>query len=202
MEECDCWNCDKTSPFQNPIDLVRADCFVTKFVAGFRLVDCSAILYHQTLPQPGRPVLCVVSARHVVHLNATEYELRQLHWHCPGEHLLDHVLYPLEMHFVFRSILQDVCVLAVLFREGSRSSPLVSQVLNHQPLDLTALDVLPVFALPGSLTSGDDKRAIQWLVLEQVQLVATADLEQLRGNAQPARVLQPRNNRMIVYSVA
>lgn len=169
------------------------------------------------------------SAEHIVNLGHTieadfepgsfmeydglTYELRQLHFHTPSEHLVDGITYPMEMHMVHT--LQDdprrYLVIGVLFREGADNG-FIQEVLSHAPAEegdryddpmrINALDVLAsvdgYFHYDGSLTTPPYTETVTWLVMKEVHEAAAAQIERLNlleGNN--ARHIQDQHGRHV-----
>lgn len=107
-----------------------------------------------------------------------------------------------EVHLVCRSDTNHLAVVALLLTEDEVAEDSVLQNLLAGRIELPDLASSgPMYLLPGSLTSGPDFKAVQWIVLETPLKVKTAELEEFRrrGLFQPVRGLQPIQNRMIVY---
>jgi carbonic anhydrase len=155
-------------------------------------------------------------------VNGKTYELKQLHFHTPSEHLIDGMTFPMEMHIV--SKLNDTVknrdytytVLAILFRIGSEnkflkdfldSVPRVEgkDTLNPVKVKLTDLfsgmpdrEKLTYYRYPGSLTTPPYTESVNWVIAKKIfeaseEQIAT--IEKIEGNN--ARHVRALNNRKI-----
>jgi carbonic anhydrase len=140
------------------------------------------------------------------------YELRQLHFHTPAEHLIDGVTYPMEMHMVhtLRGNPEKYLVVGVLFREGADDA-FVEEVLAHVPgrsgerfdgsmmLDAQAAlgRIDGYYHYEGSLTTPPYSEAVTWLVLKDVHQAAPDQIERLNrlegDNARHIQALRARS---------
>ena len=209
MDQCECWTCDQESPFQNPLVLRKAESLQALGIAPCPVPGSSDIRFHGPLFVDNlreRPIFCVVSDANPATLNGTMYRLQQFHWHSPAEHVVeaDDLLHAnradLELHWVFRSLeRQHVCVVAAQFRQQDQDDPLVQDFLERNQMGVPEVS-RRFFAATGSLTS-KPFRTIQWLVFADARAVSAASLLTLRkrGYLQPARPLQERNARMILF---
>lgn len=171
-----------------------------------------------------RPVpLSVLNNGHTVQFNTpgagtltgggTSFELLQVHFHTPSEHVRDGRHAPLEAHFVHRAADGRLAVLGVMVEEGP-ANPALATVIAHMPkvkADAVAPDgvmVDPAGLLPrdralyrymGSLTTPPCSEGVNWHVLATP---VTASKEQIAAlaavmhmNARPA---QPLHGRLLV----
>jgi carbonic anhydrase len=155
-------------------------------------------------------------------VNGKSYELAQLHFHTPSEHLIDGMTFPLEMHIV--SKLNDsvknggaaFTVVGILFKMG-RENPFLKEFLNSIPqtegkdtlnpqkvklpdlfMDISNGKKLTYYNYQGSLTTPPYTESVNWLVTMRIFEASQeqiAAIEKLQGNN--ARHVQALNNRQI-----
>lgn len=141
------------------------------------------------------------------------YELRQLHFHTPAEHLIDGITYPMEMHMVhtLRGHPDKYLVVGILFREGEDDA-FVEEVLVHVPgrsgerfdgpMLLDAQSALRridgYYHYEGSLTTPPYSESVTWLVLKDIHQAAPAQIERLnRLEGDNARHIQALRARLV-----
>jgi carbonic anhydrase len=159
----------------------------------------------------------------VTMVGGQSYELKQLHFHTPSEHLINGITYPMEMHIV--STLNDstkkggseYTVVGILFRMGPENK-FLKEFLNSIPreegketLDSARVQLNNLFsAVPGgekftyykyrgSLTTPPYSESVNWVIINKIfeaseEQIAT--IEKLEGNN--ARHIRALNNREIV----
>ena len=128
-----------------------------------------------------------------------DYELLQLHFHTPSEHLIDGVTYPMSMHIVNRMTDEHSAgrphylVIAILFKMGEpndfigrflQAIPSKPGASAHlEPGTVYLEELFPGHKMPhyfhyrGSLTTPPHSESVDWLVLKQVK---TASPEQIQ----------------------
>jgi carbonic anhydrase len=157
----------------------------------------------------------------VTMFNGKAYELKQLHFHTPSEHLIDGMTFPMEMHIV--SKLNDsvkegstYTVLGILFKMG-RENKFLNEFLgsvpheegkdslNQQMVKFTDLfseipktEKLIYYTYQGSLTTPPFTESVNWVVAKRIfeaseEQIAT--IEKLEGNN--ARHVHALNSRKI-----
>ena len=146
----------------------------------------------------------------VLDFDGRTFELDQLHFHTPSEHLIGHQRFPVEMHLVHHGSDGSLLVLAVLFESGD-PNPFIEQILQDAPRDVGRVDrdrdlsVANViadethfYAYEGSLTTPPYTEGVQWLILRDQRNVSPDQVVRLLllegGNA---RDVQPLNERPI-----
>lgn len=152
----------------------------------------------------------------VVERDGEAWPLLQLHFHAPSEHVLDGLLYPMEMHLVHAGPDgKPGLVVAVLLAQGGEN-PALSALLSNLPkekgarrddaaatVDLEKL--LPpdraYLAYDGSLTTPPCTEGIRWFVLKSAGGVSGEQLGafvSLPGMSPSSRPVQPLGGRTVL----
>lgn len=156
-------------------------------------------------------------------VDGKSYDLKQLHFHTPSEHLIDGMTFPLEMHIV--SKLNDsvknggsaFTVMGILFKMGHENK-FLKEFLNAVPkeegkdsLDPSKVKLNDLFAeisrgeklieynYQGSLTTPPYTESVNWVIARRIFEASEeqiAAIEKLEGNN--ARHIRALNNRKIV----
>lgn len=195
---------------QSPIDLTAAE------EAKFSAPQLNYATQPLQLTNTGHTLVEEVSTA-PLHLSfgGQDYNLKQVHFHTPGEHQLNGKSFPMEVHFVHSDADGQLTILGVLVQQGQINSTL-QRLLQKVPLlkgetvtdQKAALDLnslLPkikhFYHYMGSLTTPPCSEGVHWLVLanpieasaEQIQ-----QLSQLMGKN--SRPLQPLNDRNLTLT--
>lgn len=114
-----------------------------------------------------------------IEFDGATYQLIQIHFHTPSEHLIGHDRYPVELHLVHRDQGGRLLVLGILFETGAPNA-FVERILSDAPADLgrvdleSQLDVSKLFPAEkhfytylGSLTTAPYTEGVRWLVLAE-----------------------------------
>jgi carbonic anhydrase len=155
-------------------------------------------------------------------VNGNSYELKQLHFHTPSEHLIDGMTFPMEMHVV--SKLNDsiknggstYTVLGILFKIGHENK-FLNEFLNSVPkaesketldsakVKLTDLFIknpngeeMTYYKYHGSLTTPPYTESVNWIIAKKIFEASEkqiAKIEKLEGNN--ARHVHALNDRRI-----
>ncbi|MDT8429801.1 MAG: carbonic anhydrase family protein, partial [Pseudomonadales bacterium] len=126
--------------------------------------------------------------------DGVRYDLRQLHFHTPAEHLINGITYPMEVHLVHtqQNDPANYLVVGILFSEG-RENDFLARVLDHAPrqageqytdnLPMNALDMLEAidgyYHYEGSLTTAPYSETVTWLLMKSPHEASAAQIEQL-----------------------
>ena len=192
---------------QSPIDLTVAE------EAKFSAPQLSYAAQPLQLTNKGHTLVEEVSTA-PLHLSfgGQDYNLKQLHFHTPGEHQLNGKSFPMEVHFVHSDADGQLAIVGVFVQQGQTNVTL-QQLLQKVPLlkgetvsdqkaalDLAAL--LPktrhFYHYMGSLTTPPCSEGVHWLVLTNPIEASAEQLQQLSQlMGQNARPLQQLNARTL-----
>lgn len=146
-------------------------------------------------------------------LDSVRFELKQLHFHAPSEHLIDGQSFPLEAHLVHADADGNLTVVAVMFNEGPENralAPIWTRLPAQAgekyslPVPMAATTLLPTnrayYRFSGSLTTPPCTEGVRWLVMKQPVSVSKEQLEAFsyvvrHPNNRPP---QPLNGRAIL----
>lgn len=147
-------------------------------------------------------------------LGRESYDLLQLHFHRPSEHLIDGKNFPMEAHFVHRNAAGNLAVVGVLMSAGKHNAAFARVVATMPDKEGPGVKADPAFTprkllprqlsyyrYPGSLTTPPCSETVEWLVLKNPIAVAEADIAAFAKlypmNARPA---QKSNRRAVLRS--
>jgi len=196
-----------TGHMQSPIDLGDAEATGSiKLAADYKAVP-----------------LVVLNNGHTVQFNTEDggtlteagvtYDLLQVHFHAPSEHVVNGKPAPLEAHFVHRSKDGALSVIGVFIVEG-KANPALATLIKYLPTQVTPAtpvegvtinpnDLLPasmaMYRYMGSLTTPPCSEGVSWHVLSTDITASKERIEALSAvlhmNARP---VQPLNDRLLV----
>ncbi|WP_417913740.1 carbonic anhydrase [Candidatus Electronema sp. JM] len=140
----------------------------------------------------------------------TTYELKQIHFHAPSEHLIEGKQFPLEAQFVHVSADGQIAVLAVVYDLGE-ANPELKKLWRQMPkkigeevgmaAQVRAEKLLPenrdYYRLSGSLTTPPCTEGVLWLVLKNQSTLCASQVQQFsevmgHPNNRPAQPLKAR----------
>lgn len=148
-------------------------------------------------------------------LDGRRFELKQLHFHHPGENQIDGKSYVMEAHLVHSDSEGRLVVLAVLLKQGA-ANPVVRDIWSHIPkskqqeqvshdLSMNAAALLPAktsyLTYSGSLTTPPCTEGVTWLVLTTPVTISKRQIEEF-GRLYPhnVRPVQPLGKRVVAAS--
>lgn len=147
-------------------------------------------------------------------VDGTKYGLVRMHFHAPGENVLEGVQYPVELHFVHESRDGAAAVLAVMLERGAEN-PAFEALLDHmdQPQDAVAIVEIPwqelvpqnlrTVRFDGSLTTPECSEGIAWNVAVTPVQVSAEQIATFRSAYDDnARPVQPLNGREVTIDAA
>jgi carbonic anhydrase len=142
------------------------------------------------------------------------FELKQFHFHSPGEHTLNGKSFPMEMHAVHADKDGHLAVVGVLMSEVPADNPAIAKLWAQMPGKvgdrrtvegkISAADLLPkrkdYYRYSGSLTTPPCSEGVRWYVLKQATTLSNRQIEAFRkavgfANNRPP---QPINARAVL----
>lgn len=144
-----------------------------------------------------------------------KYELKQFHFHRPGEEKIHGKSFDMSLHLVHADDDGKLAVVAVLLQRGE-DSPFVHELWNYLPkeknkeelLDNVQIDVSQIvppdrgyYSFSGSLTTPPCSEDVTWYVLKHPAMISAEEIERFsqlyRDNARPTG---PLNDRVVLES--
>jgi carbonic anhydrase len=157
-----------------------------------------------------------VAPGNAITVDGKRFELREFHFHWPGEHLLAGSGYPVEIHMVHEAADGRLAVVGTWVQEGAYN-PSWNAIWSHLPgvggdtvhvtvnipqlFSFTNLNHETVYRYCGSLTSPPYGEGETWLMRRTPITMSRAQIAQLHQAMQRAyaRAVQPLNHRQIRY---
>jgi carbonic anhydrase len=203
---------------QSPINIITSG---LPFYTGQRS-DLKFTGFINAIENLGHTIQVDFSKGSVTLISGESYELKQLHFHTPSEHLIDGMTFPMEMHIVSRkndSIKYRgsvYTVLGILFKIG-RENKFLKEFFNSVPreegrdtldpakvklndlfTDIPTRERLTYYHYQGTLTTPPYTESVNWFISKRIfeaseeQITA---IEKSEGNN--ARHIRALNNRKI-----
>ncbi|WP_373003346.1 carbonic anhydrase [Hyphomonas sp.] len=193
-----------TGDGQSPIDLFATNAvgqisLETDYVAGALVLKPNSHTIEVTAP-----------AGSSLTIGAVKYNLFQVHFHTPSEHVFNGEAYPMEAHFVHQNpATKQLAVLGVLFKTGDSNDQLEKILrkkgaddydgqIGHMTFDPNALlpKEIRVLRYDGSLTTPPCSEGVNWNVavdpIEASEDEIIVFKQYMGANARPAQVLNAR----------
>ncbi|KAF5822785.1 putative carbonic anhydrase [Helianthus annuus] len=209
------WSMCNQGDMQSPIDLTHERVQITSILGR---LDTDYKPANATLINRGHDMMLrwIRGAGHI-HINGTEYQLNQAHWHTPTEHTINGQRFNLELHLVHQSIDAKVAVVGVLYKIGHPDSflatmePYLKAVSSTREVEKSVGIIDPrqikfestkYYRYIGSLTTPPCDENVIWTIVQKVRTVSQEQLRIIReavhdeANAN-ARPVQALNNRWL-----
>jgi carbonic anhydrase len=183
-------------------------------------VDLPAIEFHYK-PSPlhivdnGHTIMINYSPSSFIEVGGKRYELKQFHFHRPGEEKINGQASEMSVHLVHADADGNLAVVAVLLNKGEDNA-LIRELWKDLPkekgkeavLQTVQIDIsqlLPVnrgyYTFPGSLTTPPCSENVTWFLLKEPVTISDAELKRFaslyRNDARPT---QPLNGRVVLES--
>jgi len=165
---------------------------------------------HVSLGNTGHTFLANYTAGSYIELDARRYDLQQLHFHHPSEHMIDGRASDLELHLVHRDSAGALAVVGVLIDTASSANASLAAALSRLPaapgvaseIDIDAAALLPAtrdyVTYEGSLTTPPCNEGVRWIIMTERVSAPTAAIAAF-ANVFPhnARPVQPLHGRVV-----
>ncbi|TWP23335.1 carbonic anhydrase family protein [Apibacter muscae] len=147
-----------------------------------------------------------------INFNGQDFTLAQFHAHEESEHTIDGVRYPLELHFVHRSMDGKVLVIGVMVKEGDENSYFerlkVFKNLGKEQNQEVHVSFNPEKLYPkdktfytyiGSLTTPPCAENVTWIIFKNPILMSEHEIEDIAKHLPKSnnRPIQPLNGRRV-----
>ena len=218
----DCWGtlsdqyrlcCEGTR--QSPIDIAGAGASANADdgdAGDATLAPIEATYRRSPLVLVNKGVTVEVLADGHLSVSGERFDLRQLHFHAPGEHTVAGAVYGMEVHFVHQSADGRLAVVGAFMQPGDEN-PALKDILANVPahpgetLEAPETTIDPSELLPpsgeghtytGSLTTPPCTEGIRWYVLARPVEVSEAQIAGFRARfGTNARPVQPLGDRTV-----
>ncbi|GJS86162.1 alpha carbonic anhydrase 7-like protein [Tanacetum coccineum] len=150
-----------------------------------------------------------------MHINGTEYQLNQLHWHTPTEHTINGRRFNLELHLVHQSNDGKIAVVGIMYKIGRPDSllslmePYFKALASTKDVEKSVGMIDPrdikvgsrkYYRYVGSLTTPPCTQNVTWTIVNKVRTVSREQLYAIRdavhdeaeANARPVQALNNR----------
>lgn len=189
-------------------------------------VNIDKTMHTSLLPLMGKqdvPAKDIFNNGHTVQVNFKEgntlvldggiFNMKQVHFHAPGENTIQGKSFPMEAHFVHVDFKGNLAVLGVMIKEGEANAALeklwaqMSREIG-EPVALKssviASDLLPdnraYYRFSGSLTTPPCSEGVRWLLLKSPISVSKAQIKAFEQAVHHPnnRPVQPLNGRIVL----
>uniref|UniRef100_A0A2P2KGM8 Carbonic anhydrase n=1 Tax=Rhizophora mucronata TaxID=61149 RepID=A0A2P2KGM8_RHIMU len=207
------WSACSNGSMQSPIDLLNKR---VEIVSHQGRLNRSYNPSNATIRNRGHDIMLKwEGGAGTIHINGTDYVLRQCHWHSPSEHTIDGQRFDLEAHMVHQSLDGKVAVVGITYKIGRPDSFLSSiedqlQVVAGTKEEETAGGIIDprqikigsrkYYRYLGSLTTPPCTENVLWTIVrkvrtvtrEQVRLLRVAVHDESDSNARPGQSINGR----------
>ncbi|CAD5170941.1 unnamed protein product [Musa acuminata subsp. malaccensis] len=211
------WAICNNGDMQSPIDLLHER---VKVLPGLGRLRRSYRAANATLKNRGHDIMLEwPEEAGRIHIDGTDYELKQCHWHSPSEHSINGKRFALELHMVHQSADERVAVVGIMYKIGRPDSFLtelmeyIEEIAGNKEEERVVGFVDPryikigsrkYYRYMGSLTTPPCKQGVVWTISEKIRTVSKDQVSLLREAVHDdaennARPLQPLNGREIQF---
>ncbi|XP_064964943.1 alpha carbonic anhydrase 7 [Musa acuminata AAA Group] len=211
------WAICNNGDMQSPIDLLHER---VKVLPGLGRLRRSYRAANATLKNRGHDIMLEwPEEAGRIHIDGTDYELKQCHWHSPSEHSINGKRFALELHMVHQSADERVAVVGIMYKIGRPDSFLtelmeyIEEIAGNKEEERVVGFVDPrhikigsrkYYRYMGSLTTPPCTQGVVWTISEKIRTVSKDQVSLLREAVHDdaennARPLQPLNGREIQF---
>lgn len=194
---------------QSPVNIIAEDVIKVKKVDELHLNYTEVPL---SLTNNGHTIRGN-TGKGTLYFGNNKYDLLQFHFHAPSEHLVNGIVYPMEIHFVNGTDDGRMAVIGVLVKAGAFNAAF-QEILDQAPsqagqTNSTTLRIRPEKLLPkhiqhfytyaGSLTTPPCTEGVQWFVLQDLLEISDEQIKAFANKffAKNARDEQHLNGRKL-----
>ncbi|XP_077221780.1 alpha carbonic anhydrase 7-like [Tasmannia lanceolata] len=210
------WTMCRDGDKQSPIDLLHER---VEVLPNLGRLKRSYKPSNATVKNRGHDIMLTwVDGAGSIHINGTDYVLKQCHWHSPSEHTINGKSFALEVHMVHESSDDKTAVVGIMYKIG-RPDSFLSELM--EPIKAIAdgphdtertvgivdprhikLGSRKYYRYMGSLTVPPCTEGVVWTILRKVRTVSKEQVRLLREAVHDyaesnARPVQPINRRPI-----
>ncbi|MDK2819098.1 MAG: carbonic anhydrase family protein [Spirochaetota bacterium] len=166
------------------------------------------------LENVGYAINALIDDSAIINYKGSNYTLRQFHFHSDSEHTINGKNVPLELHLVHKDENDQLTVLGILFKEGTKNE-VFQQFLDSAPTNKTSIDynqsinivtLVPqkksFYSYDGSLTTPGCDTIVNWLVFSEPLTVSAEQIAQFlvfRSGQKNNRVTQNIGTRVVNF---
>ncbi|KAJ8751532.1 hypothetical protein K2173_016766 [Erythroxylum novogranatense] len=207
------WSACSNGSMQSPIDLLNQR---VQIVSHLGRLNRSYKPSNATLRNRGHDMMLKWEGdAGRIHINGTDYALKQCHWHSPSEHTINGRRFDLEGHMVHESSEGKVAVVGIMYKIGRPDSFLSSildrlQEINGTEEKETIAGIIDprqikigsrkYYRYIGSLTVPPCTENVVWTIVRKVRTVTRQQVRLLRvavhdesdSNARPTQAINGR----------
>ncbi|WOL07060.1 alpha carbonic anhydrase 7-like [Canna indica] len=211
------WAACSNGDMQSPIDLLQKR---VKIFPGLGKLKRSYRAANATLKNRGHDIMLAwAEGAGKIHINGTDYNLKQCHWHSPSEHSINGKRYALEVHMVHESDDRRVAVVGIMYTIG-RPDTFLQELMEYieeiaenteEEKVVGLMDPRHIkvgsrkyYRYMGSLTTPPCTQGVVWTISKKIRTVSKAQVRLLRDAVhdsaeENARPLQPINGREVQF---
>lgn len=200
-------NC-KAGRNQSPIDIAK-----TTITAANKSLKTFQRFPAKDIRHNGHTIQASFKPGNMMAVDGVMYQMKEVQFHAPSEHMIDGKAYPLEAHFLHADPKDNLAVLAVMFEEGAESKSL-AKLWKQMPkrksspkklkTKVLASDLIPMkkqfYRFSGSLTTPPCSEGVIWVVMKVPMTASKSQIDAFKkiighGNNRP---IQPLNGRIVI----
>jgi carbonic anhydrase len=138
----------------------------------------------------GHTIQANIKTENYIEVKGAKYDLVQFHFHSLSEHTINCEHFPIEAHFVHKSVTGELAVIGVFIEDGSENN-IYKMIWNNLPknkddeIDLSGTiniaDMFPAkketYRYSGSLTTPPCSEGVSWFVMKEPVQMSTAQID-------------------------
>lgn len=201
---CEQFACGRDFPDQSPIELLEAQCVVDPEKIQLKFHYQRERFFAQRFNHAAHFV--PPERESFVNYQGVRYVLSDIHFHTPGEHIIEKHSYPIECHLVHTHEQQNLVIGILLDLDEDRGLRLadIEAGVNKGEFffnpEMFLPELLSYYQYEGSLTTPPTVGPIPWFVMSEPGLISNELYMELQGdNGHNNRPIQPLNGRKVYF---